>query len=402
MNLLQAFQQEWKKRFSYLHPHNCTLLLAVSGGVDSMVLLDLLHTMSFPISVAHVNFQLRGEESDRDERIVQEAAAKYQVNFFLKSVNTQQFAASEKVSIQVAARLLRYQWFHELLNHSFFTASANAVIVTAHHANDNIETVLHHFFRGTGIEGLQGIPSKNNQIIRPLLFAFKKDILAYAQQNGIQWVEDSSNATDHYTRNFIRLQLMPILQQQFPAIETVLTENIHRFTEATHLYQQAIQLHLKKLLLANKDGYQISIALLKKSIPFQTILWEIGKQFGGSSHQTKEIEKLLDAQNGSILLTLTHRFIKNRNWLLIQPLSTTVADLIAIPEFTQQVNFANGQLHFEQIPTPKNIQVAANILLADATDIQFHSVLGDDSSTSNLHITLDDKSYFLGSYAELQ
>ncbi len=375
MDLLHAFQQEWKKKFSYLHPQNCTILLAVSGGVDSMVLLDLLHKMGFTLAVAHVNFQLRGEESYRDERIVQEATHHYQTKFFLNRADTVKFAATEKISIQLAARQLRYQWFYELLSHSFFSEKPNAVIVTAHHANDNIETLLHHFFRGTGIEGLQGIPSENTKIIRPLLFAFKKDILAYAQQNHIRWVEDSSNASDHYTRNFIRLQLLPILLQQFPSIETVLIENIRRFSEAAGLYRQAIDLHRKKLLIPNKDGYQIPIALFKKAIPFQTVLWELCKPFGCTPQQMIAVAQLLDAQNGSILQTPTHRFIRNRNWLLIQSLTELAADLIVIPAFINHVDFANGKLHFEQLKQPKNLQLSPESIVVDEAAIQFPLIL---------------------------
>jgi tRNA(Ile)-lysidine synthase len=375
MNLLQQFQQKWENNFSYLHPTNCSLLLAVSGGVDSVVLLDLLYHLGFHLAIAHVNFQLRDEESNRDEQFVKDIAAKYQVKCFIKRVNTAEFAVSEKVSIQVAARKIRYQWFSELLNEDYFNDYPNKLIVTAHHANDQIETVLFRFFRGTGLIGLQGIPQKNNQIIRPLLFAYKNNILSYAQENNLQWVDDSSNSSSYYTRNFIRLQLMPILHQHFPEIDITINENIHRLTEAAQIYQEAITAKLKKLMIPVKDGIQVPIALLKKTAPFQTIVWELVKQFNADAHQISEIVKLLDAQNGSVLYTDTHRFIKHRNWLFIQPKIIQNVELIAINECTDSIHFGNAQLHFQQLQTPKYIQLSTNELLLDEATISFPLVL---------------------------
>lgn len=375
MNLYEAFQLQWKQKFSYLHPHNCTLLVAVSGGVDSMVLLHCLHKMQFPIAVAHVNFQLRGEESTRDAVFVEQTCKKYSIPFYLKTVNTQAFADEEKISIQVAARQLRYEWFEQLLQQPYFKTTHNAFIVTAHHANDNIETLLHHLFRGTGIAGLQGIPQKNNHIIRPLLFAYKQDIISYAEQNNLQWVNDSSNKKQDYTRNFIRLQILPQLQQHFPNINIILTENIERFQEANLLYQQALQNHFKKLVHTNEYGYQIPIELLKKTQPFTTVLWEIAKQFGCQSAQLVSIVKLLDAENGSVVETATHRFIKNRKWLLIQLRNNPVNDFVTIQEWSDQIHYIGGKLLFAKVPVPENFESNSQTIYIDETAFQFPLII---------------------------
>ncbi|PZX65664.1 tRNA lysidine(34) synthetase TilS [Hydrotalea sandarakina] len=375
MNLFEAFQLQWKQKFSYLHPHNCTLLVAVSGGVDSMVLLHCLHKIQFHIAVAHVNFQLRGEESIRDAVFVQQTCEKYNIPFYLKTVNTQAFADEEKISIQVAARRLRYEWFEQLLQQPYFKTTPNAFIVTAHHANDNIETLLHHLFRGTGIAGLQGIPSKNNQIIRPLLFAYKQDIIAYAEQNKLQWVDDSSNKKHDYTRNFIRLQILPQLQQHFPNIDAILTENIERFQEANLLYQQALQNHFKKLIQQNEFGYQIPIELLKKTQPFTTVLWEIAKQFGCQSAQLISIEKLLDAKNGSVVETSTHRFVKNRKWLLIQLRSNPINDFVTIQKWCNQIQYAAGKLLLNKVPVPEKFEANNHTIYIDEAALQFPLII---------------------------
>ena len=176
--LLQQFQSYCKKTFPYLSPANCYLLVAVSGGIDSVVLVDLLHQSGFSFSIAHVNFQLRGEESERDEAFVTALANQYNKPFFIQKFDTQKFAEISKLSIQEAARKLRYDWFQEIVDSQQPTVERRPYtincIATAHHANDNIETLLINFFRGTGIGGLHGILSKQNNIIRPLSICQKR------------------------------------------------------------------------------------------------------------------------------------------------------------------------------------------------------------------------------------
>ena len=235
--LLQKFQQHLKNNFPEINKNTC-VLLAVSGGIDSVVLTDLFAKSDLAFVIAHCNFKLRNEESDRDEAFVKALGNKYDKEVLVETFETNLYAEANKISIQEAARKLRYHWFYKLLKEKIASH-----VVTAHHANDNIETLLINFFRGTGITGLHGIPAKQNKILRPLLFASREEILAYVQEHDLDWVEDSSNLSDKYTRNFFRLKLLPELKEIFPSVEENLKHNLERFKEAEILYQQAIDLH---------------------------------------------------------------------------------------------------------------------------------------------------------------
>ena len=229
MVLLKSFQAFIKKE--NLFQSKDKLLIAVSGGIDSVVLCELCKQSGFDFDIAHCNFQLRGEESERDEQFVKSLAEKNNVPFFVKKFETEKYAQQNKLSIQVAARDLRYEWFNQIANgqwspstslgyHSqvILSPSKDTIhyILTAHHANDNIETLLMNLFKGTGINGLRGILPKNGNIIRPLLFATKREIKNFAIENNLSFVEDSSNVYDKYTRNFFRNQFMPSIQKVFP------------------------------------------------------------------------------------------------------------------------------------------------------------------------------------------
>ena len=228
------------------------LLLAVSGGLDSVVLCELCKRAGFSFLIAHCNFQLRGEESERDEDFVRKLAADYNVDFELRRFQTEQFATNNKLSVQVAARELRYSWFKELIKEK-----KADWILTAHHADDNIETVLMNFFKGTGISGLRGIPEKNDRIVRPLLGFRKSDLLSFAKTVPLQWVEDSSNASDKYNRNYFRNQLIPLISQLYPKAEENILSNIHRLGEVEMIYQQAIEQYKKSLIEARGSEYFI-------------------------------------------------------------------------------------------------------------------------------------------------
>jgi tRNA(Ile)-lysidine synthase len=327
MDLLESFKINWQKHFSNLQPSNCKLLLAISGGLDSIVLVDLVSKTGFDFAIAHCNFQLRGEESTRDENFVKNLGEKYGKEVFVIQFETESFANDNKISIQEAARKLRYDWFEELVHNPWSTVHGQPTshspftiqLLTAHHANDNVETLLFNFFRGTGISGLHGILPKQGNIIRPLLFAKREAIATYAKENDLDWVEDSSNASDKYSRNYIRHQVVPMMQTIFSNVEDNLLNNIERMGEAEQLYNQAIQLHKSKLLEQKGNEIHIPVLKLKKAVPLNTIVWEIIKDFGFTAYQSNEVIKLLDAENGSFVQSSTHRVILNRNWLIIAP-----------------------------------------------------------------------------------
>jgi tRNA(Ile)-lysidine synthase len=372
MHLLQKFTGFIKKE-NLFQPKD-KLLLAVSGGVDSVVLCELCKQAGYDFVIAHCNFQLRGEESKRDEEYVSELAKKNNVEIFVKRFETERYAEENKISIQVAARELRYEWFNSLINQS--TNQQINYIVTAHHANDNIETLLINFFKGTGINGLRGILPKHGKIIRPLLFSKKEELLEFAKEHALKYVEDSSNASDKYTRNYFRNQLIPSIQKVFPQAEDNLLDSIERFRDIEMLYQQSIELHKKKLL--EKKGNEIHIPVLKllKSEPLTTIIYEIIKDFGFTSNQTDEAIKLLNSDSGKYVQSVSHRIIRNRKWLIISPADTAVAENILIEEVDKTVQFPKGKMKFATLATHNSQLTSDNsIAYLDADEITFPLLL---------------------------
>jgi tRNA(Ile)-lysidine synthase len=363
MQLLQKFQEHWRQQFGHLSSANCQLLLAVSGGIDSVVLVDLVHRCGFHFVIAHCNFQLRGEESERDEKFVRSLGDKHGKEILVKRFDTKEYAVAQKCSIQEAARDLRYAWFKEIVDSWEMSdddskkkpanphmSSPNFYIATAHHADDNIETMLMHFFRGTGIQGMTGIQpmQKERSLIRPLLPFRKAELLEYADAAELAFVEDSSNASDKYTRNFFRNQLIPQIKEVFPQVEENLLNNMERFREVSQLYRQSVQLHIKKLVEQKGTELHIPVLKWKKAGPLHTITWEIISQYGFHAAQTDEVIKLLDAENGAYQASATHRIIRNRYWMIISPNATGIAQHILIEQEQEEVAFENGMLQIKQ------------------------------------------------------
>ncbi len=382
MHLLQKFIAFIKKENLFLP--NDKLLLAVSGGVDSVVLCEVCKQAGYDFVIAHCNFQLRGGESERDEEFVKDLAKKYDAEIFVKKFYTDKYAEENKISIQVAARELRYEWFNSLISNKQYAISKESGchlptanwIVTAHHANDNIETLLMNLFKGTGISGLRGIFSKHGKIVRPLLFAKKEELLEYATENKLSYVEDSSNLSDKYTRNYFRNQLIPSVQKVFPQAEDNLLDNIERFRDIEILYQQSIALHKKKLL--EKKGKEVHIPVLKllKSAPLTTIVYEIIKDFGFTSNQIEEVIKLLNSDSGKYLQSASHRIIKNRKWLIISPVDTSIAENILIEEADKAVQFAKRKLKVERFTIASSqLSTDNSIACLDADEIKFPLLL---------------------------
>ncbi len=389
MNLLQNF-------ISFIHQKKLftrqdRLLIAVSGGVDSVVLCDLCFKAQYNFAIAHCNFQLRGEESERDETFVKQLGEKYGVKVFAKKFSTLAYAEQHHLSIQVAARKLRYEWFYNLVEKMIddrgqkklstinYQLSSKSYILTAHHANDNIETLLMNFFKGTGIQGLKGIEVKsgeNNQLVRPLLFAKRSDIETYAIQEGLQYVTDSSNNEDKYTRNYFRNQLIAAIQQVFPKVEDNLIDNIARFNEIAELYGQAISLHKKKLIHQKGNEIHIPVLQLLKANPLHTILYEIIKEYGFTASQIQDVVKLLKSESGKYVQSSSHRILHNRNWLIISPLQTLSAQNILIENEKSDILFEQGKLSF-QIQSKEQFKLFKDDTIAqlDADKIKFPLLL---------------------------
>ena len=378
--LQKNFETHLKKQFN-LQKEHCKILIAVSGGMDSIVLTDLFFNAGYDFEIAHCNFKLRGDESMRDEEFVLNIGKKYEKKVFVKSFETEEFATAKKISIQEAARQLRYEWFNEIVYDNALQNTANTqvsivrYIATAHNSDDTIETLLINFFRGTGISGLHGIPARQNNIIRALLFASRNEIELYAKENKLEWVEDSSNKEDTYTRNFFRLNIIPQLQKKFTAVKENLLQNIEKFTEAEILYRQAFEVHKKKLLTQKGNEFYIPILLLQKTKPVKTILWEIIKPYHFSSSQIEEIIKLFDAENSSHVSSATHRIIKNRKHLIIAPLETKETEIILIEDGETAIEFNAGKIFISVTDSKNELSNHTNIACLDASKISFPLLL---------------------------
>jgi tRNA(Ile)-lysidine synthase len=306
--MLSKFQNHITQNFAQLKDKK--LLLAVSGGVDSMVLLDLFYKLRFDVSVVHCNFQLRGKESDADEMLVREICQDSYIPYFIETFDTLEFAKENKLSIQLAARKLRYDWFQELLSENQLD-----YLVTAHHLDDNVETFLINFTRGTGLEGLTGIPTQNGNIIRPLLPFSREEIENYAQTNQIQWREDSSNASDKYFRNKLRHDIVPILKELNTGFLDSFQNTLHHLQQAESLVDDAFKLVYEKVVEEKENQLEIHLKPLLEFQNYKAYLYQWFKEYGFSAWN--DIYDLVEAQSGKQVFSETHFLLKDREKLIL-------------------------------------------------------------------------------------
>ena len=289
---------------------NTNILLAVSGGMDSMVLLDLLHETDHRFSVAHCNFCLRGEESDMDEKFVQSTCVDKKIKFFSTTFNTVEYSKQNKLSTQMAARKLRYDWFKMLKEKHNFN-----IVATAHHCNDSVETLLINLVRGTGIAGLHGIPEMEQDIIRPLLSFTKNEIYLYAKNNHIAYCEDSSNRDDKYVRNKIRNKIIPIMEEINPHVIESIGKTISRIQDVESVYKNSVAEKKKKLVLKKNHEYKINIDDLLQELSPKQLLYEIISDFG--FYDVEAVFASLFSESGKEFINADFYMIKDRFHLII-------------------------------------------------------------------------------------
>ncbi|WP_166919569.1 tRNA lysidine(34) synthetase TilS [Flavobacterium poyangense] len=329
--MLSKFQNHIISRFPFLESKK--LFLAVSGGLDSVVLLHLLQQLPYEIAVLHCNFQLRGLESFGDQNFIQDYCDTNKIPVFITQFDTEAFAKDYKLSTQVAARELRYSWFYELLESESFD-----YILTAHHADDNLETFIINLTRGTGLDGLTGIPEQNDKIIRPLLPFSREEILQYAQENNIQWREDSSNASNKYLRNKIRHDLVPILKEINPNFLNAFQKTQTFLQESQEMVEDASIMIYQQVAKEVGDDIHFDINQLKKLPNYKSYLYQWLNEFGFVAWN--DVYDLVDGQSGKQVFAAEFRLLKNRDTLILSPiLEVNENEEYRINEGETDVNF---------------------------------------------------------------
>ena len=304
---LKGFIQE-----NGLFTGNSKILLGVSGGVDSVVMLDMLLQMKIGVGVAHCNFKLRKSDTDKDEAFVKNLASNHGLEFHSKAFDTKKFATMNAMSVQEAARVLRYEWFEQLRSDLGYNH-----IAIAHHSNDRIETYLLNMIRGTGIAGYHSLQVKNGFVVRPLLSFSKAQIVDYAVKRKLKYRMDTSNNDSKYRRNKVRNEVLPLLAQINPGIEKSILENIDILQETAKIYRAHIDELKRKMVLKHHNSWRISIAKLVELDPLKTYLFEFLKEFEFNSSVVEEIVKSLNRQSGKKFLSATHMVVRDRDFLIV-------------------------------------------------------------------------------------
>lgn len=348
------------------NPKQLRYLIAVSAGLDSVVLANLCKRANLNFGIAHCNFNLRQAESDEDARFVKRLAKELNVPFHTTSFETVSYAEDHKVSIQVAARELRYKWFAQVLDDEGFD-----VLCTGHHLNDSAETFFINLSRGTGLEGLTGIPNYTDHVLRPLLDVSREDIMDYAKSHNIEWREDSSNSSDKYLRNAIRHTLIPKLKElNHKFLENYSTTQRH-LKQTSALIEDYTRLLMNDIVQERPDGYELSITKLNKYSNTEAVLYQLLKDFGFT--EWDNINHLLDAQTGKQVFSSSHRLIKDRDCLLLVSNTSIQLPTKKIFETDTKVSYYIGHMKLQRVDMISEID--ANILYLDADLITFPLIL---------------------------
>ncbi|MGC3943355.1 MAG: tRNA lysidine(34) synthetase TilS [Chryseolinea sp.] len=304
----------------------------MSGGIDSIVMLYLFKEAGFDIGVAHANFQLRGTESDGDQQFVTEVCKTFNIPLFTKCFNTEAYAWENSLSIQLAARELRYSWFKELAEEKKYDH-----IATAHHFDDTMETILLNLTRGSGLEGFSGVPIRNGRVIRPLMFASRKQVEKYADVHGIVWREDESNHTDNYQRNYIRHHVMPHLREMNPSLEATWRSGYEKVNFEIGIIHHAFEKWKADFVHEQQGRILLSKSAIDQYPGNPAMLWRFIRNFGFNFDQTEDILRATSGQSGKRFFSSTHLLVIDRSDIVIIDRRREWNDVL--------INQSNGSYH---------------------------------------------------------
>ena len=361
--MFREFEEKLEKRFKFLR--NKRILVACSGGVDSVTLAHLCHQIGLDITLVHCNFHLRGPESDADEKFVKSLATKMHIDFLCKSFDVDAYLAEHGGSVQMAARALRYKWFNSLLENEGYD-----YLLTAHHADDDLETFLINLSRGTGIEGLTGIPEQNQNVVRPLLEFSRSDIEMYARTENLDWREDSSNSDNKYLRNKIRLELVSKLKELHPTFLANFASTQDFLNQTRTLAEQHIFGIRQRLFQPNDNGWSIPIDGLKQLEPIDTYLYGLFGEFGFM--EWDNVRELLDAMSGKEIYSKTHRLLKDRTHLILSPVESNGPDFFYVQEEEKMIW---EPIHLKMETVAKMDKSSPNHVYLDKEKLNFPLVL---------------------------
>jgi tRNA(Ile)-lysidine synthase len=355
------------------HPKQQHFLLAVSGGKDSVAMAHLFAQTGLSFGIGHCNFQLRGKAADEDATFVQDLARQLDCPFHQTTFDTLAVAAQSSVSVQMAARELRYEWLESIRE-----ASGYDYVATAHHLTDAVETQIFHLVRGTGIRGLLGIPPRNGQVVRPLLFASQRELSDYQKTSDLPYREDSSNAGTKYTRNFIRHRVLPVFRELNPGLEQSLGENMQRFRESFFLMEQMLNRIEEAAKTQEGDRILYQLDAFKGFAPaLPTVLFELLSPFGLNTTQANDLAAAIhEGQPGKVFLTPTHEIALAAEVLEVVVKGETATQSLIIEREAEQLRFPGGCLHFQLLEeVPETFSEDTNVAYFDFETLAFPLIL---------------------------
>lgn len=315
-----------------LLPEGAKVVVALSGGADSVALMDILNRLEYACIGAHVNFHLRGDESDRDAAFSHQLCRDLGIPFYKTDLYAAEYAERENVSVEMAARELRYRWFEQLRREQGAVA-----VAVAHHRDDSVETVLLNLIRGTGIRGLTGIKPRNGNVIRPLLCCDREAVLEYLEKRGLTYVTDRSNLLNEYRRNKIRLEVLPLLESIQPSVRESISRTIDHLSETEILYEKALEEAKMRLCPDWKNGstnlpLKISVSALDKEVASRSLLYEILSEYGFGRVDVETIHKNRMGISGRVFYSHTHRLVFDRDEIIVSELPVDDAQEYCLEE----------------------------------------------------------------------